>query len=142
YLASWSRLGRLAPALVGISVVALGLTNPFSLVSLCAVFPGHLAVTWLQDRRLPRAAPLGVGAALLAAAPFLVYYLFVFGRDPFWGVVYGQQNIIPSAPLPLFALGLAPTLALAVAGFSAFVGKRTPACQLVLVYIFLGLALM
>ncbi len=63
---------------------------------------------------------LTAAVVVAAAVPFLVYYLIVFGADPFWSVPYGRQNVTPSPPPLFLAAGVAPLLVLAVVGLAAF----------------------
>ncbi len=56
YLASWGCVDVRGMAVALLIVVGLGLTNPFSLVTLCAVLPIHLAATWARVRCMPRGA--------------------------------------------------------------------------------------
>jgi hypothetical protein len=122
-------------------VLGLGLTNPFSLVTLCAVLAAHLALMGLWRPLPPRSALVGAAVALFVAAPFSLYSLLVFGGDPFWGVVYGQQNVIPSPPAPFLAIGFAPVLVLASLGLPAFLRGPAPERRLVLVWILLSVGL-
>ncbi len=143
YSACWSAPGLRQPAAAGFAVFALGLTNSFSLPTVCAAVAAHLAALWLRARqRPPSAALLGAGAVFLAAAPFLAYSLFVFGSDPLWSVVFGPQIARLSPPLPSLALGLGAVLALALVGLPAFSWRPTPARLLVLVWIVVTLTLM
>jgi len=141
YLASWTRpVPRPAASTLG-AVLGLGLTNPFGLVTLCVVLVGHLAAMWLRGHHPPRRSWLSAALAMLVAAPFLVYNLLVFGGDPFWGVVYGTQNVIPTPPAPFLAMGFAPVLALAALGLPGFLREPGPGRWLVVVWIALSLAL-
>jgi hypothetical protein len=142
YLAAWSVPDLKLPILVGLSVLGVGLANPFSLITLCAVLPVHLALMRWQRGALPPRALLCAGAAFLGAAPFLAHSWLVFRTDPFWSVVYGQQNVTPSPPLPFLILSLAPILAFAVIGLPRFARGATPARMLVLVWIATSLVLM
>lgn len=35
---------------------------------------------------------------VLVAGPFVLYSVLMFRLDPFWGVVYGQQNVTLTPP--------------------------------------------
>jgi hypothetical protein len=120
YGASWTRSGLRYPVQTGLAALGLGLANPFSLVTLGAILPAHLALMCWRRGRVVSGPTLAVGLALLAAAPFAAYSLLIFGVDPFWGTVYGQQNTTPSPPLPSLLLGLAPVLALGAFGLPTF----------------------
>jgi len=141
YLASWTRPGLVPAASTGGAVLGLGLTNPFGLVTLGGVLAAHLALTRFRGPRPPRSAWLSAAVALTVAAPFLLYNLVVFGRDPFWGVIYGQQNVIPTPPAPFLLMGFAPVLALAALGLPAFLREAGPERRLVVAWIVLSLAL-
>jgi hypothetical protein len=141
YLASWRRGGLVSIVATGAATLGVGLTNPFGLVTLGGVLAGHLGLAVLCGPRPPRAAVLGALLAGVCAAPFLLYNLLVFGADPFWGVVYGKQNVIPTPPAPFLAMGFAPVLVLAALGLPRFVARRDPGHRLVVVWIVLCLAL-
>lgn len=142
YLASWAGANGSGLVVTGLIVLGLGLTNPFSLVTLCAVLPTHLAVSWMRFRRLPRGPILTTVVVGAAATPFLLYSLFVFGADPFWSEAYGRQNVTPSPPPQFLAAGVAPLLVLAILGFPSFMRGRAPERGLVLVWVLVSLALM
>jgi hypothetical protein len=142
YLASWSARTLRAPVLTGLTALGLSLINPYSAATVCAVLPAHLGFMWARHRRVPLGPIMSVGAAVAAAAPFLVYTVFVIGGDPFWGIPFGRQNVTPSPPLIALALGLAPLLTLAAAGLPGFLRNPTPGRWLVVVYIVVSLALM
>jgi hypothetical protein len=142
YLAAWSDAGRRAPAATGLATLGLGLANPFSLVTLVSVILAHLALMWLLRVGQLRRPLLALGLAWLAAAPFLVYSLLVFGADPFWGRVYVKQNVTPTLPFFSLVIGLAPVLVLTALGAPAMLWRPTPARWLVVVFIMLSLALM
>jgi hypothetical protein len=141
YLNSWSRPG-LHPTVVTVGATfGLAMTNPFGLIALGAVLASHLTLTRLRGVRPPRSSVLSAAGALVIAVPFLLQNLLVFGTDPFWGVVYGQQNVIPSPPAPLLAMGFAPVLVLAAFGLPAFLRGMAPERSFVVVWMLLGLAL-
>ena len=142
YLVSWSRVRVRGLVVTVLIVVGLGLTNPFSLVTLCAALPIHLAVSRVCCRCLSRGAILTTAVVVAAGAPFLLYNLLVFGADPFWSVPYGRQNLTPSPPPQFLAAGLAPLLLLAIVGLSAFLRGSAPDRGLVLVWVLVSIGLM
>lgn len=142
YLASWSAPGLRSPAAAGLTVLCLGLTHPYSLVTLVAVIAAHLTAMWIRRRTPPRSALLSAAMVFLVASPFLVYSVLVFGGDPFWSAAYGQQNIQYSAQLPELVVGFGAVLGLAALGFPRFLRQPTPGGWLVVVWIAVSLVLM
>lgn len=142
YLGAWSPGAWRSIWLIGPAVLALGLVNPFSLVTLLAILAGHLATISVTRRELPRCGVAHAVIACVAAAPFLAYHGITFGADQFWAGTYGQQNVLLSPPPQYWAFGVAPVLALALVGMPAFLRQPSPARWLVLVWIVISVALM
>jgi hypothetical protein len=93
--AAWRAYAALTAAVLGLALV-----HPFNLPVVLLLFGLHTALRWLRTRRWPWRA---VGATALAgfvALPLLLYNYYAFRIEPFWSVVYGQQNTVPS-PDPL-----------------------------------------
>jgi hypothetical protein len=89
-------------ALVG-AVLGLALVHPFNLPVVVGVFGIYTAVVLLRTRRWPGSAVVAVLLAGVVALPFLAYNYYAFRIEPFWSIVYGQQNTVPSpSPLRLF----------------------------------------
>lgn len=139
YLASWSARGWTAPLAVTLATIGIGLTNPFSLVTIGTALAAHLGVLWLRGRPVPRAALLSGAGSLAAALPFLLYSAAVYQTDPFWSEVYGRQNIMPSLKPAELALALGPLLALAALGLPAL--RRLPEPQRWLIGVWIGVTL-
>ena len=55
---------------------------------------------WARTRRWPARAVAATALASGVALPLLLYNYWAFRLEPFWSVVYGQQNTVPS-PEPL-----------------------------------------
>lgn len=142
YVLSWYGRGFWQPPWTGLAVLGVGIANPFSVATLCAAVGGHAALAFLRRRSAPRQVLFTAGAVFLVAAPFLTYYGVIFGTDPFWGLVFGRQNITLSPAPPYLALGLAPVLTLAVLGVRAFLRPSAPGRWLILTWIVVSLALM
>jgi len=106
--AGWRAYAALAAAIVGLALV-----HPFNLPVVLAVFGAYAGVAWLRTRRWPGGAALAVVVASAVALPFLLYNYYTFRIEPFWSVVYGQQNTVPS-PSPLrLVMDYGPVLLLA-----------------------------
>ena len=142
YLVSWTSTSVANPAVAGAMALALGLTNPFSLVTLCVVVTVHLGLMWLPSRALPRRAIWSGITILLGSAPLLAYNLLAFAADPFWSLTYGQQNVQPSPPPIQLVLGLGGLLVFTLSGLRGFLRRPTPGTWFVLVWIALSLGLM
>ena len=113
----WMKQGRwLHLATLIVAVVFLGFANPFSLIPIAAALGISLAVEVVFLRRPALrhgAAALSVWAIVI---PFFVYNWMTFARDPFWGAVYGTQNVLPT-PNPLILVsGLGVIVPLAALG--------------------------
>jgi hypothetical protein len=91
---------------------------------------------------VPRSALLCAGAVVLGALPFAFYSTLTFAMDPFWSVVYGQQNrnISPAATDLVLALG--PLLLLAALGLRGFLHQATSARLLILTWVVVSITLM
>ena len=134
-----ARSALLVTTVVGV----LGLTNPFTLVPLCAVVALHAVVMIVMNPDIPRRCGLVSGATIIAsAAPFVAYSALTFALDPFWGATYGRQNVTPTPPPLELLLGLGLTFPLAVLGAAGFARERTPARLFVLAWIVIAALLM
>jgi len=106
-------------ALAG-TVLGLSLVHPFNLPVVGGVFGVYTALQLARTRRWPGAAVVATVLAGLVALPFLAYNYYTFRIEPFWSVVYGQQNTVPSpSPLRLF-MDYGLVLALAPAALKAW----------------------
>lgn len=143
YLRAWARAGGSLALQLGVLVAGLGLVNPFSLVTLAAILPVHLALQAALHRQAPPpAAARCVGATLLVAAPFLAYSARTFAGDGFWGATYGTQNVLLSGtPLSLL-VAFGAVAPLAAIGTVQLARRRTPAGLLVATWIVVSLTLM
>jgi hypothetical protein len=93
--AAWRTFAALALAVLGLALV-----HPFNLPVVLALFGLYTALRWLRTRRWPWPAVVATGLAGTVALPLLLYNYYAFRIEPFWSVVYGQQNTVPS-PSPL-----------------------------------------
>jgi hypothetical protein len=120
----------------------VGITNPFSLVTLGLIAAAHISLRWLRRRSVDRASLYVILAMAIGGGPLLAYNAFVFSRDPFWGATYGAQNELASAPLPALALSYGALLVFALVGTRRLLAFRTEGAHLVIVWIVLVTALM
>jgi hypothetical protein len=105
--------GWRARAGLAASVLGLALVHPFNLPVVLVLFGLYSAVALVQTRRWPWPALVATVLAGVVAAPWLLYNYYTFRVEPFWSVVYGQQNTVPS-PSPLrLVLDYGPVLLLA-----------------------------
>jgi hypothetical protein len=130
-------------AAVGAVVMAgaLGIVNPFSLATLCAVLTAFSVVQAVR-RELALAGVVASAGVVTVAAPFLLYSLLVFTADPFWGATYGRQNkTLTDSPIELlFGFGL--LVPLAIVGAWSVRRELTSGRLLVLSWIVVSVALM
>lgn len=113
---------RISPSrliLCAVTVVAIGLLNPFCLAPLFALL--GLAWIWrfVESRRCSWPYTLSLGLLGLVALPLLVYNFWIFTFDPFWGRTYGTQNYQASYPVDVRLLGYGVTAFLAALGIAA-----------------------
>jgi hypothetical protein len=88
---------------LGAAVLGLGLVHPFNLPTVLGIFGAYTVLDFVRTRRWPWRAVLATTAAGLVALPLLLYNYYTFRIEPFWSVVYGQQNTVVS-PSPLRVL--------------------------------------
>ncbi len=93
--ATWRAHAALAAAILG-----LALLHPFNLPVVLALFGLYTALRWVRVRRWPWRPIAATALATAIALPLLLYNYWAFRIEPFWSVVYGQQNTVPS-PEPL-----------------------------------------
>lgn len=123
------------------AVAVLALANPFSLMLVGIA----LSVSVLfSPRYTARNGLITLGTFLAVAGPFLLYSFLTFSRDPFWGLVYGAQNVphLRSPSWAAFLSGYGLLLPLALVGAIAFM--RRPAIQgrVLVLWLAVGLILM
>ncbi len=99
FFAAAARGSRTALGLLFVSVAAISLLNSFSLPVTLATFGGYFVLRSVQERKLHTSSFLACLVAGVASAPFLVYNLAVFARDPFWAAVYLGLRVL-SEPRP------------------------------------------
>ncbi|MFN0072950.1 MAG: hypothetical protein ACKVVP_15810 [Chloroflexota bacterium] len=128
--------------LIGLATIIVGLTNPFSLVSMLCIAFAHTGLGWIVSRRITWSSVITLSAVALSAGPFLAYNVLVFGRDPFWGATYGAQNALISAPPVELALSYGGLLILTVIGAQLLLRDRSEGARLIVVWIVLITLLM
>lgn len=131
-----------ALAAMGACVLAVGMTNPFSLMVLVSVGCAYALVALVIDRALPVAGLVGAAVTALFAGPLVAYNAVVFSRDPFWGATYGAQNHLPTGPPLSLALAYGALLFFTIVAVPALLRVRTPGALLVLTWIGLATLLM
>ncbi len=117
--AQWKRSSQSTARFIGTYILlplSLGLLNSFSLPPLL-LLSGLLAL-WRtgQEKRLSWRDWLPPVTITLAVTPLVVYNLWAFTRDPFWGQAYGSQNYQISFPPDVVLLGYGVMGGLALVG--------------------------
>jgi hypothetical protein len=108
-----------------LSPLALGLLNPFSLPTLLLPLGLWWLVRSLQARRVRWRAALPLVVMGLAALPLVLYNLWTFSADPFWGQAYGSQNYQISFPIDVVLVGYGGMGLLAIVG-AVWLWRRAP----------------
>jgi hypothetical protein len=142
YAACWETGSWSLRAPLVLTVVLLGLTNPFPLVPLCVVIGAHAVLMTVLRRRIDLDGWSGAVGAGLAALPFVVYSYLTFTLDPFWGATYGAQNHTLSPTVLDLLLGIGSLIPFALLGLRGFVTPLTPGKGLVLLWLILSVTLM
>ena len=110
---------------LGAAVLGLALLHPFNLPVVLGLFGLYTAARWARTRRWPARAVAATALASGVALPLLLYNYWAFRLEPFWSVVYGQQNTVPS-PEPLrLLLDYGLVLLLAPLALRAWPAPRT-----------------
>lgn len=114
--------------------LALAVVQPFPVPVVLAVLAVYLTILTARDRRLPWRQILVTGAAALAAAPVMIYDLYVYRANPALAA-WSAQNLTTSLPPWNYALGYGLILILAIAGIPTAVRRRRPTDLLLLSWI-------
>jgi len=124
----WPAIGTAAFSLV------LAVVQPFAIPIMLAILAVYLAILTVQNRRLPSRQILLAGIAGLAAAPVMVYDLYVYRANPALAA-WSAQNLTASLPPWNYALGYGLILILAIAGIPTALRRRRPVDLLLLSWI-------
>jgi hypothetical protein len=138
----WEQRGWARRAVLVLAVGALGFTNPFPLVPLCAIVGAHAVLMTVWHRRVDIGGWTAVFAVELAALPFVLYSALAFTGDPFWAATYGLQNVTLTPPVDDFLWALGMLIPLALLGLRPYVRSLTVGRVLVLLWIVLAVVLM
>jgi hypothetical protein len=118
--ADWHAGAALAAAVLGLALV-----HPFNLPVVLGLFGLYTGLCLLRTRRWPWQAVAATTLAGIVALPLVLYNYYAFRIEPFWSVVYGQQNTVPS-PEPLrLLIDYGPVLLLAPVALCAWPRPRT-----------------
>ena len=101
----------------------LAVVQPFAVPIALAVLGVYLALLTWRERRLPWPEMLVGGAALVAAAPIILYDLYVYRSNPALAA-WSAQNLTPSLPPWNYALGYGLVLLLALGGIVIALRRR------------------
>ena len=114
--------------------LVLAVVQPFAVPVVLAVLAVYLIILAARGRRLPWLPLLVAGAAALAAAPVMIYDLYVYRANPALAA-WSAQNLTTSLPPWNYALGYGLILILAIAGIPTAVRRRRPTDLLLLSWI-------
>lgn len=112
---SWQRTPRYL-GIMAISVLGVGLLNPFTLATMVALSCVHALFRWISTGRFPWTEALAALMVSAVAAPLLAANVSTFALDPFWSLTYGRQNTTGSPPPWTLAVDFGLLLPLAVVG--------------------------
>lgn len=108
-----------------VASLALSLIHPIAVPITLTVTGVYLGVLTLHQRHIPWREIIGAGAAALAAAPVMLYILFVFLPNPAMAA-WTSQNSTTSLPPWDYATGYGLVLLLAVGGIVVAARRRQP----------------
>jgi hypothetical protein len=123
--------GRARLALAA-AVLGLALVHPFNLPVVLGIFGLHTGLQLIRTRRWPWSAVLATALAGLVALPLLLYNYYTFRVEPFWSVVYGQQNTVVSPSVWRLVVDYGPVLLLAPLALRAWPAPRAERHWLIL----------
>jgi hypothetical protein len=122
YLGAGKHRGYLLAA--SLSLLLLSVTLVYIVIVVAAVLCGYTLIRCLQARRLWIPELRRTVAVGLPCAPVVGYYYLLLNDVPFWRIVYGEQDVVPSpGPVALF-LGYGLVLGLAVWGLVHWARQR------------------
>ncbi len=114
--------------------LALAVVQPFPVPIVLTVLAVYLATLAVQHHRLPWRQILLAGTAALAAAPVMIYDLYVYRTNPALAA-WSAQNLTASLPPWNYALGYGLVLILAIAGIPSAFRRRRPVDLLLLSWV-------
>jgi len=118
------RMTGVRPAVgCGVCSLALAVVQPFAVPIVLAILAVYLAALAVQNRRLPWQEILLAGIVAVAAAPVMIYDLYVYRTNPALAA-WSAQNLTASLPPWNYALGYGLILSLAVAGIPTALRPR------------------
>ena len=123
-------------------VIAVGLTNPFSLMPFVAAVVLHGLVMTCLLRRWDVGGSTAAVVAVAAAVPSLAGNAVTFTFDPFWSLTYGRQNVQLTPPMLDIAEAFGLLLPLAALGLPTLFRAPTPGRVLALVWVLSAMILM
>ncbi len=125
--------GRRGGVVVALCALLLTSIHPYAIA--LALGPAAVFAAWQTVRRRGLSSRWWglLVAALLGAAPVLIYSVVVFLSEPAFRQ-WAAQNHTPSPPPLYYVLGYGPALALALAGARRFVRERGDAAVFVLAW--------
>ena len=140
---TWVQQGqRRDVAILILAVILIGFANPFSLGTISAVAGVYLVAEFALLRKLEFRQISGTLSVWAASLPFLLYNFLTFTNDPFWGTVYGTQNILPTHSPLAIASGFGLIIPLAVLGAARIALQRSRPQLFLICWIVTSLVLM
>ena len=122
YLGAGRRRGYLFAS--SLCLFFLSITLVYNVIVVAVALMGYTLVRCAQERRLVVPELWRTIAVGLPCMPVIVYYYVLLNVEPFWSIVYGEQDVVGSpGPLAL-ALGYGIVLGLAVWGLVHWVRQQ------------------
>jgi len=106
-----------------LTALLLAVVQPLAVLTVGAVLVVYGGLCWLQARQFPRRLAVDIAAVGGAAAPVVLYDLYVYRSNPALRA-WSAQNVTPSPPPWDYALGYGLVLLLAIVGMVWAVQRR------------------
>lgn len=129
--------------LAGLAVVAaaLGIVQPFCLLTVGLLLSGYALALWVQKRRLPWRELVSIGVIGAAGSPFVFNAYRVSTWNPVFSI-WAAQNQTPSPPLWDYAISYGLVLVLAIVGIWAAIRRRRNSDWLMVMWVVCSVALL
>jgi len=132
----WRRLVGLA-----VTAAALGIVQPFCLLTIGLLLSGYALVLWVQKRQPPWRELASIAVVGVAGSPFVLNVYVVSTRNPVFSI-WAAQNQTPSPPPWDYAISYGLVLVLAIVGFWAAIRRRRNSDWLMILWVMCSAALL
>jgi hypothetical protein len=105
------------------AVAALGIVQPFCLLTVGLLLSVYAAALWIQKHRPPWRELVSVGVVGAVGSPLVLNVYRVSTQNPVFAI-WAAQNQTPSPPLWDYAISYGLVLVLAIVGFWAAIRRR------------------